>query len=193
MNLWCTDREVERASHPNPNPNPNPNLNQVTELIISELLYLQNDSTEKPVLQHGQRVATAHATTRQPPHAAIAPRANAPARSECTPRQGPSSAAAPPRGTGPVGLWAARHSQGEGRAGPLGAPPLPRVLELVASDVADSTASVHTARGPSPPPHPSPSPHPSITTPLSAFTPLLSPRRSSCTSTRRARRPRLAR
>ena len=55
---------IERwsASHPNPNPNPD----QVTELIISELLYLQNDSTEKPVLQHGQRVATAHATTRQP-------------------------------------------------------------------------------------------------------------------------------
>ena len=34
-------------------------------------------------------------------------------------------------------LWAARHSQGE--AGPLGAQPLPRVLELAASKAADLT------------------------------------------------------
>ena len=33
-------------------------------------------------------------------------------------------------------LWAARHSQGTG-AGPLGAPPLPRLLELAASKAAD--------------------------------------------------------
>ena len=38
-------------------------------------------------------------------------------------------------------LWAARHSQGE--AQPLGAQPLPRVLELAASNVADLTAFDH--------------------------------------------------
>ena len=38
-------------------------------------------------------------------------------------------------------LWAARHSQEE--AGPLGAPPLPRVLELAASNAADSAAFHH--------------------------------------------------
>ena len=37
-------------------------------------------------------------------------------------------------------LWAARHSQGE--TGPLGAQPLPRVLDLAASKAADSTACV---------------------------------------------------
>ena len=42
-------------------------------------------------------------------------------------------------------LWATRHSQGE--AGPLGARPLPRVLEPAASKVADVTAPLitHTA------------------------------------------------
>eukprot|EP00964_Phaeocystis_antarctica_P077326 scaffold47971_cov59-Phaeocystis_antarctica.AAC.1 len=39
-------------------------------------------------------------------------------------------------------LWAARHSQGE--AGPLGAQPLPRLLELAASNTADFTAVVHS-------------------------------------------------
>ena len=39
-------------------------------------------------------------------------------------------------------LWAARYSQGEPR--PLSAQPLPRVLELAASKVADSTAFDHS-------------------------------------------------
>ena len=42
-------------------------------------------------------------------------------------------------------LWAARHSQEE--AGPLGAQPLPRVLELTASKVAHFAAFDHTGRG----------------------------------------------
>ena len=40
-------------------------------------------------------------------------------------------------------LWAARHSQG-GETGPLGAQPLPRVLERAASKAADPTVSVST-------------------------------------------------
>ena len=43
-----TSREVECASRPRIHARPTPN--QVTELIISELLYLQNESQEKPVL-----------------------------------------------------------------------------------------------------------------------------------------------
>jgi len=43
-----TSREVQRASRPRLHARPTPN--QVTELIISELLYLQNESQEKPVL-----------------------------------------------------------------------------------------------------------------------------------------------
>ena len=42
-------------------------------------------------------------------------------------------------------LWAARHSQEE--AGPLSAQPLPRVLELAASKVADVTAFDHAGTG----------------------------------------------
>ena len=41
-------------------------------------------------------------------------------------------------------LWAARHSQEE--AGPLGAQPLPRVLERAASKAADLTAFDHLGR-----------------------------------------------
>ena len=48
----CGDpsREVERASRPRLHARRTPN--QVTELIISELLYLQNESQEKPVLMY---------------------------------------------------------------------------------------------------------------------------------------------
>ena len=49
----------------------------------------------------------------------------------------PSSAPAPPQGR--ARLWAARHSQ-RGEASPLGAQPLPRVLEPAASKAADSAA-----------------------------------------------------
>ena len=42
-------------------------------------------------------------------------------------------------------FWAARHSQEE--AIPLGAPPLPRVLELAASTVADLAAFDHSGTG----------------------------------------------
>ena len=41
---------MERASRPHIHARPTPN--QVTELIISELLYLQNESQEKPVLMY---------------------------------------------------------------------------------------------------------------------------------------------
>ena len=41
---------MERASRPRLHARPTPN--QVTELIISELLYLQNESQEKPVLMY---------------------------------------------------------------------------------------------------------------------------------------------
>ena len=42
-------------------------------------------------------------------------------------------------------LWAARHSQEE--AGPLSAQPLPRVLELAASNAAELTVFDHTGNG----------------------------------------------
>ena len=54
--------------------------------------------------------------------------------------QCPSSAPVPPQETA-CRLWAARHSQEE--AGPLGAQPLPRVLERAASKAADGTAFDH--------------------------------------------------
>ena len=58
--------------------------------------------------------------------------------------QCPSSAPVPRQGTRAERLWAAQHSQEE--AGPLGAPPLPRVLELAASKAAHFPALYHPGR-----------------------------------------------
>ena len=55
--------------------------------------------------------------------------------------QGPSSPPTPPRGApGGSGQFGAPREE----AGPLGAPPPPRVLELAASKVADSTTFDHS-------------------------------------------------
>ena len=53
----------------------------------------------------------------------------------------PSSAPAPPRGVRAWRLWTARHT--DAQAGPLGAQPLPWVLEPAASKAADFTAFEH--------------------------------------------------
>ena len=72
---------------------------------------------------------------------------SAPAGSKCPPLAAPQLGSCTSSGRA-WRLWAARHSQEE--ANPLGAQPLPRVLELAASKAADFTAlwpSRHTEDG----------------------------------------------
>ena len=63
--------------------------------------------------------------------------------SSCPPWQRSSAAPAPSKRA--WRLWAPRHSQEE--AGPLGAQPVPRMLELAASKAADFTAFDPSGKG----------------------------------------------
>ena len=122
--------------NPNPNANPDPNPNPYPNPYPNQVLGLGGGLN---VLELGGGLA-------MDPHG-FGMGGGAAAQSKCSSWQRPSSAPVPFRAR-LVALAGSTHSQGE--PGPLGAQPMPRVLELAASKAADSTAFDHPGAGGSP-------------------------------------------